>query len=142
MASVNMAVILGNCGRDPELKRTQSGMAICNLSLATSRKYKDAQGNLQDETEWHRVVLYDRKAETAAQYLKKGDAAYIMGRIRTREYTDNQGAKRYATEIVAEQLQLMPRQRTETCTYAQDNPAPATARSMPAQQHGYDDAPF
>ena len=107
MASVNKVVLICTVGKDPEVRQAQNGTAICNLSAATSWKYKDAQGNAQEETEWHRVVFFGRQAEIAQQYLKKGSPAYIEGRLRTRKYTDKQGIERYQTEVVAESMQFL-----------------------------------
>lgn len=108
MASVNKVILIGNLGRDPETRYTaEGGLAICSITVATSRRYKDAQGALQEETEWHRVVLFGRQAEVAQTYLKKGNPVYIEGRLRTRKYTDKQGVERFSTEIVAESLQFL-----------------------------------
>lgn len=107
MASVNKVVLICTLGKDPEVRQTQSGSAICNLSAATSRKYKDAQSNAQEETEWHRISLFGKMAELAGQYLKKGSMVYIEGRLRTRKYTDKQGIDRFVTEIIGESMQFL-----------------------------------
>lgn len=107
MASVNKAILVGNLGRDPELKYTQSGQAVCNFTLATNEKWKDKDGQAQERTEWHRVVLWGRQAETAAQYLSKGRPLYLEGRIQTREWEDKDGNKRYTTEIVGTNFQFL-----------------------------------
>lgn len=108
MASVNKVIVLGNLGRDPEVRYTPSGAAVCNLRIATSRQWKSRDsGERQEETEWHSVVLYDRLAEIAGEYLKKGRSAYIEGRLKTRKWQDKDGHDRYTTEIVAETLQLL-----------------------------------
>ncbi len=108
MASVNKVILIGNLGRDPETRYTADGnTAICHIVIATSRRYKDSQGQPQEETEWHRVVFFGRQAEIAQQYLKKGNPAYIEGRLRTRKYTDKEGIERYQTEIICETLQLL-----------------------------------
>ena len=107
MASVNKVFVLGTLGRDPEIRSGKN--AIANLSIATNRKYKAADGTLAEETEWHRVTLFGRLAEIAEKYLHKGDSAFVEGRLRTRVYTDKQGVERRATEIVGESLQLLPR---------------------------------
>lgn len=108
MASVNKVILLGNLGRDPELRYTaEGGTAICNIAIATSRRYKNNQGELQEETEWHRVVFFGRQAEVAQQYLKKGSPVYVEGRLRTRRYTDKDGIERYQTEIISETMQLI-----------------------------------
>ena len=108
MASVNKVILIGNLGRDPEVRYTPSGAAVCNLSLATTRNWKGKDsGERQEETEWHRVVLYDRLAEIAGEYLKKGRPVYIEGRLKTRKWQDKEGKDTYTTEIIADQMQLL-----------------------------------
>lgn len=108
MASVNKVILVGNLGRDPETRYAASGSAICNITLATSRQWKDRNtGERQEETEWHRVVFYDRLAEIAGEYLKKGSSCYVEGRLHTRKWQDKAGMDRYTTEIIAEALQLL-----------------------------------
>lgn len=107
MPSVNKVVLICSLGKDPEVRQTQNGNAICNLSAATSRKYKDTQGGMQEETEWHRISLFGKMAELAGQYLKKGSMVYIEGRLRTRKYTDKEGIDRYVTEIIGENMQFL-----------------------------------
>src|SRR4029453_853850 len=108
MASVNKVIIVGNLGRDPETRYATSGSAICNITVATSRQWKDkATGEKKEETEWHRVVFYDRLAEIAGEYLKKGRPVYVEGRLKTRKWQDKEGQDRYTTEIVAEEMQLL-----------------------------------
>lgn len=107
MASVNKVLLVATLGKDPEVRQAQNGNAICNLSAATSRKYKDAQGNAQEETEWHRISLFGKMAELAGQYLSKGSSVYIEGRLRTRKYTDKEGIARYVTEIIGENMQFL-----------------------------------
>ncbi len=108
MASVNKVIIIGNLGRDPEVRYTPSGAAVCNLRIATTRNWKSRDsGERQEETEWHSVVLYDRQAEVAGEYLKKGRPVYIEGRLKTRKWQDKEGQDRYTTEIVAETMQLL-----------------------------------
>jgi single-strand DNA-binding protein len=108
MASVNKVILVGNLGRDPETRYSTSGAAICNITVATSRQWKDkASGEKREETEWHRVVFYDRLAEIAGEYLKKGRPVYIEGRLKTRKWQDKEGQDRYTTEIIAEEMQLL-----------------------------------
>ena len=107
MASVNKVILLGNLGRDPETRYTTGGDAVCNLSIATSEQWKDKNGEKQERTEWHRVVLFGRQAEIAGEYLKKGRSVYIEGRLQTRKYTDKDGVEKYSTEIVADRMQLL-----------------------------------
>ncbi|SAI37806.1 single-strand binding protein [Bordetella ansorpii] len=109
MASVNKVIIVGNLGRDPEVRYSPDGAAICNVSIATTSQWKDkASGERREETEWHRVVMYNRLAEIAGEYLKKGRSVYIEGRLKTRKWQDKDtGADRYSTEIVADQMQML-----------------------------------
>ncbi len=109
MASVNKVILVGNLGRDPEVRYSPDGAAICNVSIATTSQWKDkASGDRREETEWHRVVFYNRLAEIAGEYLKKGRAVYVEGRLKTRKWQDKEtGADRYSTEIVADQMQML-----------------------------------
>ena len=108
MASINKVIIIGNLGRDPEVRYTPNGAAVCNVSVATTRNWKDKNtGEKVEETEWHRVVFYDRLAEIAGEYLKKGRAVYVEGRLKTRKWQDKDGKDNYTTEIVAENMQLL-----------------------------------
>lgn len=106
MSSVNKAIILGNVGRDPEVRYAPSGMAICNLSIATTRRTGKGDDR-KEETEWHRVTLLDKLAEVAGNFLKKGRQVYIEGRLQTRKWTDKDGIDKYTTEIVAHEMQLL-----------------------------------
>ena len=107
MASVNKVILIGNLGRDPETRYTTGGDAIANLNIATSEQWKDKNGEKQEKTEWHRVVLFGRQAEIAGEYLKKGRSVYIEGRLQTRKYTDKDGVEKYSTEIVGDRMQLL-----------------------------------
>ena len=108
MASVNKVIVLGNLGKDPEVRYTPNGNAVCNLRIATTRNWKNKDsGEKMEETEWHSVVLYDRQAEIAGEYLKKGRPVYVEGRLKTRKWTDKEGMERYTTEIVADSMQLL-----------------------------------
>lgn len=108
MASVNKVIVLGNLGRDPEVRYTPNGSAVCNLRIATTRTWKNKEsGEKMEETEWHSVVLYDRQAEIAGEYLKKGRPVYVEGRLKTRKWQDKEGLDRYTTEIVGDSMQLL-----------------------------------
>jgi single-strand DNA-binding protein len=108
MASVNKVILVGNLGRDPDVRYMPDGNALCNLNLATTYSWKDkASGDKKEETEWHRVTLRNRLAEIAGEYLKKGAPVYIEGRLRTRKWTDKENIERYTTEIVADSMQLL-----------------------------------
>ena len=114
MASINKAIIVGNLGRDPETRYTaDGGTAITSLSVATTRRYRNADGQTVSETEWHRIVLFSRLAEIAKDYLRKGSLVYVEGRIRTRRYQAKDGTDRYTTEIVGETLQLLDRRQSD-----------------------------
>ena len=106
--SVNKVILVGNLGKDPEVRNNQSGGKIVNITLATSETWNDrASGERKERTEWHRVVFFGRLAEIAGEYLKKGSQVYIEGSIRTRKYNDKDGVERYATEIVANEMQML-----------------------------------
>lgn len=106
MASVNKVIIIGNLGRDPETRYMPDGGAITNISVATTDKWKDKSGEMQEKTEWHRVAFFGKLAEIAGEYLKKGSQVYVEGRLQTREW-EKDGVKRYTTEIVANQMQML-----------------------------------
>ena len=108
MASVNKVIIVGNLGRDPEIRYMPSGDAIANIAVATSYKSKDKNTGEQKElTEWHRISFFGRLAEIVGQYLKKGSSVYVEGRLQTRKYTDKDGVEKYATDIIAETMQML-----------------------------------
>ena len=108
MASVNKVIIIGNLGRDPEVRYTPNGNAVCNVSVATTRTWKNKEsGDKSEETEWHRVVFYDRLAEIAGEYLKKGRSVYVEGRLKTRKWQDKEGAEKFTTEIIAEEMKML-----------------------------------
>lgn len=136
MASINKVILVCSLGKDPEVRQTQNGTAICNLSAATSRKYKDTQGGMQEETEWHRISLFGKMAELAGQYLKKGSMVYIEGRLRTRKYKDKDGIDRYVTETIGEHMYFLDRKLP-----AQQAPSPAPVQRV-AQPLPADECPF
>jgi len=108
MASVNKVILIGNLGRDPEVRTFPDGGTLCNVTLATTRSWKDKNsGDKVEETEWHRIVFRDRLAEIAGEYLKKGKQVYIEGRLKTRKYTDKDGVEKYATEVVATDMTML-----------------------------------
>lgn len=108
MASVNKVIIIGNCGKDPELRYGSNGTAFCSLSIATTRSWKNKEsGEKQEETEWHRVMFNDKLAEIVGQYLKKGKPIYVEGRLKTRKWTNKEGVEVYTTEIIANEMQLL-----------------------------------
>ena len=106
--SVNKVILVGNLGRDPELRKTQNTqMSVCNLNIATSEKRKDQSGQWVEQTEWHRVVAFGSTAENCSKYLKKGKQIYVEGRITTRKWTDTEGKERYTTEVIANTIQFL-----------------------------------
>jgi single-strand DNA-binding protein len=107
MASVNKVILIGNLGKDPEVRYLPSGDAVTNISVATTDTWKDKSGEKQEHTEWHRVAFFGKTAEIAGEYLKKGSPVYIEGRIRTRKWQDKEGNDKYSTEIVADRMQLL-----------------------------------
>ena len=127
MASVNKAILIGNLGRDPEVKSLPSGISVANLAIATSESYKDKEGNKVEKTEWHRVTLFDKLADIAGQYLVKGSQVYIEGRIQTRKY-EKDGVDHYATEIVGRELRMLGGKPSA----ASDDAAAAPAAAAPA----------
>ena len=136
MASINKVIIVGNLGRDPEVRYTADNKAITNVSIATTDRYKDKHSGEQKEiTEWHRVVFFNRLGEIAAEYLKKGSQVYIEGKLRTRKWTDKDGAEKYSTEIIADQLQMLGGRASEATSAT---PAP---KAKPADDLD-DDIPF
>ena len=113
MASVNKVILIGNLGKDPDLRYTPSGQAVATFSLATNDRYKDKDGQMVERAEWHNIVVWGKQAETAKEYLKKGRQIFVEGRIAYRTYDDREGNKRYITEVVAQRLQFLGR-REET----------------------------
>lgn len=141
MASINKVILIGNLCRDPETRyTTDGGTAITTLNIATTRRYRNAEGQTVSETEWHRVVLFSRLAEIAKEYLHKGSQCYIEGRLRTRKYQAKDGTDRYATEIIGETMQLLdasPTTRASTTASkalrAPRVPLPSQLPSQPAR---------
>ena len=138
MASVNKVILVGNLGRDPETRYAPSGGAICNVSIATTRAWNDrASGEKREETEWHRVVFFDRLAEIAGEYLRKGRSVYVEGRLQTRKWQDKEtGQDRYSTEIVATDMQMLGSREGasggDEGSYSREAPAVAPARPQQA----------
>lgn len=164
MASVNKVIIVGNLGRDPEVRYTPSGSAVCNVSVASTRNWKNKDtGERQEETEWHRVVFYDRLAEIAGEYLKKGRSVYVEGRLKTRKWQDKDGKDQYTTEIIAQEMQMLgsregggmsddrggddygggaPQRSAPAARPAASKPAPSKSASATGFDNMDDDIPF
>lgn len=136
MASVNKVILLGNLGRDPETRYTTGGDAVTNLRIATTEQWKDKNGEKQERTEWHTVVLFGRQAEIAGEYLKKGRSVYVEGRLQTRKYTDKEGKERYSTEIVGDRMQLLGGGGGRDSGGAASNAAPTDDFSSPGADDG------
>lgn len=147
MASVNKVIIIGHLGKDPETRYAPSGDAICNLTVATSETWKDkATGEKKEATEWHRVVMFQKLAEIATQYLRKGSQVYIEGRLQTRKWQDKDGTDRYTTEIRADQMKMLGGKSDGA--ERQSEPQQAASKPAPQQPSGGgfdsfpDDIPF
>ena len=154
--SVNKAIIVGNLGRDPEVRTFQNGGKVCNLRIATSETWKDKNtGEQQEKTEWHRVVMFNRLGEIAGEYLKKGSKVYIEGKLQTRKWQDQSGQDRYTTEIVANEMQMLDSrggsdmggggggyQAPQQQTQAQSSPSPQPAAAPQPSNDFDDDIPF
>ena len=107
MPSVNKVILMGNLGRDPEVRFMPNGDAVCNFSIATTDSWKDKAGERQEKTEWHNIVMYRRLAEIAVEYLKKGRPVYLEGRLQTRKWQTKEGQDRYTTEVIADSMQML-----------------------------------
>lgn len=147
MPSLNEVTIMGHLGKDPETRYSADGAAITNITVATTDKWKDKQGEMQEATEWHRIVFFGRRAEVVGEYFKKGDPIYVRGSLRTRKWVDKDGNDRYTTEITAKDFQFLksnrrdddePRAARQTRT---SNPAPEKS-APPAVAEMDDDIPF
>lgn len=137
MASVNKVILIGNLGRDPEVRYAASGAAIANINMATTRRWKDRDTNeWKDETEWHRVSLFGRLAEVAGEYLRKGSSVYIEGRLQTRKWQDKEGQDRYTTEIVGEIMQMLGGRESSESYEGGDQPQQPASKTPYAQQSG------
>ena len=144
---INKAIIVGTLGQDPDVKYTASGSPVVNISVATNENWKDKQtGEAQERTEWHRIVIFGKLAEIAAQYLKKGSQVYFEGKIQTRKWQDKTGQDRYTTEIVANEMQMLGGKQSSGSTVPFDPPAnqstPASSPETAPVDDGFDDIPF
>ncbi len=143
---VNKVILIGNLGKDPEVRYMPNGTAVANITVATSETWKDKQtGEQKEKTEWHRVVFYRRLAEIAGEYLRKGSKVYIEGRLQTRKWQDQSGQDRYSTEIIADEMQMLDSrasgaeaERSSSPSKAA-SPAPASSPEVPADDSFLDD---
>jgi len=140
MAALNKVMLIGNLGRDPELRFTPSGRAVANFSIATTERWKDKEGKDQERTDWHNIVLWGRQAEISKDYLRKGKQIYLEGRIQTRTYDDKDGNKRWITEIVGQRFLMLGRKDEGE---AEEFPPPVDSSAQPAgPATGDEDLPF
>ena len=140
---LNKVTLIGRLGNDPEVRHMPNGNPVANISIATSRRWKDKQsGEQREETEWHRVVFFNRLAEIAGEFLKKSSLIYIEGRIRTNKWQDKSGQDRYTTEIVAEQMTMLDKKNNDTSGQASNHQQPAPQQQAPAGEPFDDSLPF
>lgn len=148
MNGINKTTLIGNIGADPQIRYTAAGDAVATVSLATTESWKDAQGQKHERTEWHRLVLWRKLAEIAEQYLKKGGAIYIEGKLQTRKWQAEDGIDRYTTEIIVRELRMLDgRPDTQAAGAAKPAQAPASNQTAQTMPHGHtppfdDDIPF
>ena len=139
---VNKVMLLGNIGRDPEVRVSPNGNAIANLTLATSETWKDQQGERQERTEWHRIVMFGKTAEIARDYLRKGSKLYLEGKLQTRKWQDKEGRDQYTTEIVAHEFQMLDPKPADGDRPRQPERAPSPPAYQPPAADFDDDLPF
>lgn len=146
MASVNKVILVGNLGRDPEVRYMPSGDAIANISVATTDNWKDKNGEKQERTEWHRVAFFGKLAEIVGEYLKKGSQVYVEGRLQTRKWTDKEGHDKYTTEIVADRMQMLGSRGGSGAPSQSEESPPPRQSGPPAASSEFndldDDIPF
>tara|TARA_B100001540_G_C15572601_1_gene535661 strand:+ start:58 stop:495 length:438 start_codon:yes stop_codon:yes gene_type:complete len=145
MAGVNKVILVGNLGKDPEVKYLENGTAVANFTVATSESYKDKEGKRIDQTEWHNVVVWRKLAEIAETYLKKGSQIYLEGKLRTRSWEDQQGNKRYTTEVVADTFTMLgKKEESQSSQNAQNSFTPSNNPTTSSQDklEEEDDLPF
>jgi len=133
--TVNKVILVGRLGADPEIKYTPSGRAFANFNVATNAVWKDQDGNQKDRTDWHRVVAWGKLAEIIGEYLKKGSSVYLEGRLQTRSWDDQNGLKRYITEVVANDMEMLGKKET-------DSGEPMPSVDIPAEEPPANDLPF
>ena len=140
MAGVNKVILIGNLGKDPEVRHLDNGVAVANFSLATTESYTNKQGDRVNQTEWHNIVLWRGLADIAEKYLKKGNSVYIEGKISTRKWEDKEGNSRYSTDIIADKMTMLgSKQGNTSSTPNQDSETPSLES---LEESGNDDLPF
>jgi single-strand DNA-binding protein len=139
MAGVNKVILVGNLGKDPEIRHLDNGIAVANFSLATTESYTNKQGERVNQTEWHNVVLWRGLADVAEKYLKKGNSIYVEGKINTRKWEDKEGVTRYSTDIIADKMTMLG-SKSDNSNSASNVVSPL--ESSPTKSSGNDDLPF
>ena len=139
--SFNKVILIGNVGKDPEVRHLETGTAVSSFTLATTERYRNRAGELQDQTEWHNIVCWRNLAELSEKYIKKGAQIFVEGKIRTRSWQDQTGAKRYTTEIVADNIRLLDRKGAVPSAPAEPA-APVQGFTAPIMEDTSDDLPF
>ena len=143
MASLNKVMLIGNLGKDPEVRYTTSGQGVASFSIATTEKYKNKSGDWEEKTEWHNIVLWGKLAEIAKDYLAKGKTVFIEGRLQTRKWQDKDGRDRYTTEIVGDRMQMLsPKGDGARAAGGRDGNEPTSAYDDPVGYNQEDDIPF
>jgi single-strand DNA-binding protein len=143
MASLNKVMLIGNLGKDPEVRYTTSGQGVASFSIATTEKYKNKSGDWEEKTEWHNIVLWGKLAEIAKDYLAKGKTVFIEGRLQTRKWQDKDGRDRYTTEIVGDRMQMLsPKGDGARAAGGRDSNEPTAAYDDPVGYNQEDDIPF
>lgn len=140
--SFNKVILIGNVGKDPEVRHLESGSVVASFTLATTERYKNKNGELQDQTEWHNIVCWRNLAELSEKYIKKGAQIFVEGKIRTRSWSDQTGAKRYTTEIVADNIRLLDRKGAAPSAPAMETPVSQPATFPDIDKEVGDDLPF
>jgi single-strand DNA-binding protein len=141
MAGVNKVILVGNLGKDPEIRHLDNGIAVANFSLATTESYTNKQGERVNQTEWHNIVLWRGLADVAEKYLKKGNSVYIEGKINTRKWEDKEGVTRYSTDIIADKMTMLGSKSDNSNSTAAAAPI-TPAESSSSESGGNDDLPF
>jgi len=142
MAGVNKVILVGNLGKDPEIRHLDTGISVANFSLATTESYKNKSGERVSNTEWHNIVLWRGLAEVAEKYLKKGNPVYIEGKISTRKWEDKEGNTRYSTDIIAEKMTMLGSKSDNSNSSVPDVPSEETSTDVPSQDDEKGDLPF
>ena len=142
MASLNRVEIIGRLGKDPEIRYSQKGDAVCNMTIATDESYTDRDGNKVEKAEWHKVVCYGKQAENCGQYLTKGSLVFVEGGLQTRKWQDKEGVERYTTEIKAQRVQFLDRKEGGQSSGEQEEKKTTYQQRQDMQQSDMDDVPF